>query len=267
MQQDQLSIKITGRDDTIPAPSFLAVVFNIVKILRDVDAAVSEENRPTLRWDISRVSMNSPLLLDLAPSSVSDADNTVDNSREILVACTRGLREIQESDETVPRYFRERTLSSARRVVNVLNDGIRAIEIFTPYSQPLLLSQKLAANVDRLLAKSYVDYGTFEGRLASISIRGRQTFRIEDEIYGYVACSFTDELLAELKNNLFGERVSVFGETRYSASGQPMSVRVEQIQRLRRREELPQFDDLEGINFDMSGGFDLDLSGSFSHAE
>lgn len=271
MYNDPLTIKITGKDDnTIPATSFLAVVYNMLRVLRDIDAAISNDpdnagRSSTLEWSLSSAAMNSPLTLDIVPLATSQKDGfQEDNGRKVLIACDQGLRAIENDDTTIPPYFREKTLVSASKIVRVLNDGIRSIEIFTPYTKPLRLTQRIAAHVDKIVSLTYTDFGTFEGRLASLSVHGRSMFRIEDEIYGYITCYFKEERLEELKHGMFSERVAVFGETRYSPSGQPLSIQVEDIQRLRSRSQLPQFADLEGINFKSDS---FDFVGGIPYAE
>lgn len=271
MISDSLTIKITGKNNNIiPATSFLVVVYNMLRVLRDVDAAVAKDpdnilKTSSLEWSISKTEMNSPLTLDIVPLLSSQPnDYQDDNGRKVLIACEQGLRAIENDSKAVPPYFREKTLLAASKVVRVLNDGVRSIEIFTPYTKPLLLTQRLAAHVDEMVSLTYTDFGTFEGRLASLSVHGRSMFRIEDEIYGYITCYFKEEHLEELKHGMFSERVAVFGEAKYSPSGQPISIQVEQIERLRSRNDLPQFADLEGINFNM----DLfDLAGGVTYAE
>ena len=271
MISDSLTIKITGKNSNIiPATSFLVVVYNMLRVLKDVDAAVAKDPDNTLKtsaleWSISKTEMNSPLTLDIVPLLTSQLDGyQEDNGRKVLMACEQGLRTIENNPRTIPPFFREKTLLSASKVVRVLSDGIRSIEIFTPYTKPLLLTQRLAAHVDELVSSTYTDLGTFEGRLTTLSVHTRSMFRIEDEIYGYITCYFKEGHLEELKNGMFSERVAVSGETRYSPSGQPISIQVEQIERLRSRNALPQFADLEGINFN---GDLFDLAGGVIYAE
>ena len=80
------------------------------------------------------------------------------------------------------------------------------------------------------------------GRLESISIHGGQVFHIEDQLKRYIPCTFTPDLLEQLKHGLLGERVLVSGNTKYTADNKPISIRVDHIERLRSRSELPAFD-------------------------
>ena len=101
------------------------------------------------------------------------------------------------------------------------------------------------------------------GRLESISIHGGQVFHIEDQLKRYIPCTFTPDLLEQLKHGLLGERVLVSGNTKYTADNKPISIRVDHIERLRSRSELPQFSDLERIQIRRGRGSFNDLAGVF----
>jgi hypothetical protein len=105
-------------------------------------------------------------------------------------------------------------------------------------------------NIDFL----HEEIGTIEGKLETLTVRGSRKFNIWDRVTDRrVECSFPKDMLQEAIA-AFAQRVAVHGRVRYSASGDPIRIAVEELRRLRSQEELPQAKDLEGI--DLAGGED-----------
>ena len=68
------------------------------------------------------------------------------------------------------------------------------------------------------------DLGSVEGRLETISLAGRETFNVRDEVFGLVVrCTIGDLSLDMLKAAL-GRRVSVSGDVTYNRVGLPSEV-------------------------------------------
>ena len=97
------------------------------------------------------------------------------------------------------------------------------------------------------------EHGTVEGRLRqleTLSGERRDKLVIEDDLTGdRIACYFRDEEIEKQARDAWKRRVSVSGEiTVNRASGDPASVHVEGIRVLRERADLPQMEDLYGID-------------------
>jgi len=249
MREDQLSMRLTGREEHIPASSFAVCFEQMFQILRDMDTAISEGNRPSLKWSISKVAMNSPLVLSVFGASTED----IDVGREVITAYSEGLRRLEEGTERVPQHFTIKTLEAAKKLVSVLSDGIQGVEFFTPYGDLVKLTLQTAVTADKLMGKFYEEYATFEGTLEVLSVHGGYSFNLYDDVHGRIPCTFKPELLDTVRE-MFSGRVLVAGQARYSPSRRVVSLRVEHIRRLRSQNELPQFSDLESIN--LTGGVD-----------
>ncbi len=244
MNEDKLTITLTGKKEFIPYKSFLSAVDNTIALLRDLDSSISGRSSGSVEWQISSVSMNSPLAFTV----FADAGADIAIGRDILDACTHGLRQIESSSDRIPRYFTINALEHASKLVAVLNDGIDRISIATPWDRPVLPSQRISLHVNRLLPKEHEELGSFEGVLKTLSIAQSFNFAIWDVISNRrIECRFAESMLEEAHAN-FGKRVSVYGIIRYSRTGKPQYIRVENMYQLREQNELPQAKDLESVS-------------------
>lgn len=84
--------------------------------------------------------------------------------------------------------------------------------------------------------------------METLSIHGRTIFNIRDVLTGArVPCRLSKDQLEEAQAAV-GRRAAVSGRVRYSPTGKPQTINVEQIRHLREQKDLPQFKDLAGIN-------------------
>ncbi len=244
MNDERLTILVTSRTERIPVGPFLSVVTDTLAILHDIDAAVSGQRRGLLNWRIADMSLSSPLGLTMVAESEQDSYS----GREVITACTEGIRQLQSSAEAVPQYFSDKTLEQAKHLVSVLNGEIESVRLVAEWTRAAAPDQSLAANVDALLPKEHDELGTLVGKLEMLSMHERTMFAIWEVISGArIECYIPEERLDEA-HEAFGRRVSVSGKIRYSKAGQPIRIHVEELRALRPQEELPQLKDLEGIS-------------------
>ncbi len=240
MGEDEITITLTGKTEFISVGSFLEVVQNSLGILRELDAAISGHSA-SVKWRISAASLNSPLAVTIFPDNPTD----MGIGRDILNDYTKGLRQVEQDDKHVPSHFNEAALEYAKKLVSVLNDDITRIAFTTPWDKPVVPSQRVAANVDKLLPKEHDELGTFEGNLETLSVHGGTTFLIWDVVTGYrIECRFPSDMYEDAYA-AFTKRVAVYGRIRFSRHGKPKYVVVEKLRQLRSQSELPQAKDLE----------------------
>jgi len=243
MMDDQLTIRVVPREEYVSAASFLSIVQNTLAILREVDAQISEQRQGSLTWQIKDVSLNSPLTMTIFGETTAE---DLDYGRDVIEAYTDGLRQVDTSPARIPEFFTFEALRRAKSLVSVLNDGIERVIFSTPRREAVMPTQRVAANVDEL-TQSYEELTSFEGRLESATIHSKNRFYVWDVFDGRISCSFSKDLLDDVRE-LFGHRVSVYGRARYSRTGRPLSIDVLDLKRLRDQEELPQFEDFQGVN-------------------
>jgi len=241
---DRLTITLTGEEEFIEVAPFLSVVENTVAILREIDIAISDTHKMMTDWRIGAVSLNSPLAFTVVADSRA---NQVQMGRQILDVCLSGFRQIEAGTKCTPAYFTEEALERAKKVVSTLNNGIARIAISTPWGKPFVASQHMAATIDKLLPKEHDELGTLEGKLETLSVHGNLSFAIWDVMTGArIECRFPENMLAEA-HEAFTHRVAVYGKVRYSRTGKPKTISVQELKRLRSQGELMQAKDLETL--------------------
>lgn len=149
-KENILTIQVTGDHGHIPVASFIEVIRDSLQILAELDSSISEQSEPTLNWDITGASLNSPLLLTVA----AHPQNGLDIGNKVIQSYVDGLEQIERGSKTKPRYFSDVALYKAKRMVSVLNQGIREIAFSTPDGLTVTPSTDTAKHVDSLLDTS-----------------------------------------------------------------------------------------------------------------
>ncbi len=241
MPKAEITIKVTAREDYVPVNSFLTVIGNTLSILRDLGHVPGVEE--PINWKVSAASLKSPLSLTI----FSEAPHSDEIVREYLDVFQQA-----EKSEALPfNRWNPRTLEKAKQLVSVLNDGVAQVTFSAIGASPVTPTQRVAASVDYLLAPAYEDYGSFEGKLETLSVHGKTRFNIYDPITGRsIQCFFALEKLQDA-HSAFNHRVVVSGKAKYSRVGDPVSVLVEDIRVLVGGIKLA---DLDGI--DITGGIE-----------
>jgi len=246
---DRIKIQVTARHDYVPVQSFLTVLSNTLKILRNIDLSTSPNGRRTTRWKISAASLRSPLTVTILGQA-----KHMDRVEEIGRAYLYGLQMVENDPVSLPPHFNTDSLLRAKKLVSVLNDGVSKVKV-SGFQQVLEATQKIAANVDALTAPSYRSYGSIEGKLETATIRGGPQFFIYDKFSDEtVQCYFDSSRIEEVRA-AWTQRVRVYGEIMYAKTGSTKLIVVEGgVTILRERSELPQGQDIEGI--DLTGGME-----------
>lgn len=243
-----LTLRLQGASEYIPFDSFLEASQNSLEMLRDLDTTISGKYGPTLRWFISNLELGSATVTITAESSLED----VDFGPQVVKAFVDGLEHI-EKEASLPAYFSDDTLESAKRLVRILDSDVARISVSSE-TKLTVITQHVAANVNQIIGAQFDALGSVEGPLEMVTLRGQPYFNVYDAITGRaVRCHFSREMLQEVKDAL-GRRVVVSGRVRSNPSGEPVSVRVEELRLLRAEEELPKTADIAGLVPDLTEG-------------
>lgn len=90
-------------------------------------------------------------------------------------------------------------------------------------------------------------YGTVEGYLLALDLKGRVHFGIDEILTGKrVKCFFGDEIYSDVLKAI-RKRVSAYGLIHYKRGGIPASVEIKELSVFPEQSELPQFEDLIGL--------------------
>lgn len=272
---DELTITLSGEDGAVGVQVLIDALENTVEMLRQVQSQMAEPD--AFRWEVVRASMQSPLAITIRPRpkrpelQVSGRDvlkEYAHAARRLSLSARPGADQVAgavpgselqlfavELDRRSEQFFR-------RMEQSVIGDEAR-LTIVVPDEEPIRIlptgpsearfeiADVPARGPDR---RTRQEYGSVEGLLEEVSRHGGDAFKVWDTLTGQaVRCSITHDLLDQA-TTLFreGARVQVTGRVRYR-DGTPVSVDVEGIRRLRRRDELPQADDIVG-KVDFTGG-------------
>ncbi len=244
--EPRIVISISG--DIIPLSAFIDATSHIHFILSDVDKQISGTS--TLVWSVESLG-NSSKIVEAAPYLIHE--DGVDNRVRIVSAFVEGMQKISLDKPVRPNYFSEDSLLRAKSLANLLDGYVTRISlrgtIEGKLSDYILITQRVAANVDELIGIRRTSLGSIEGKMELISIHGGTYFNIYDQLSGRrIKCVCNRDQLNELTSaqNL-GRRILVYGEIREDSFGQAIQIKLQHHRFLRNRDELPQPNDLRGI--------------------
>lgn len=233
-----LTIQFVGKDDRLPVEPFLEVLKKTVEALHQLEANLSVSGRPSGEWDVVQASMQSPLILTLAPGGEVDEDT----SEQVVHAYLHGLRELERAPAPPP-YFGDETLKAVKSILGTLTDGVASIRYSAPGEQPVVPTLHAAAHITEIIdtaSTPLYEHGTIEGNLEVVSThRGDSCTIWEVFTKQRVECRLTPEQLEQAKKAL-RQRVAVSGKIKYRRRGEPASIEVESIRVLRTASQLPQ---------------------------
>jgi len=243
----ELTIRVEGRGQNIPAGDFVEAVQKTLVILRDLDARMSESGT-SATWEISRVSMKSPLAMTFVPTRSEEEEDT---SEKVVRAYLRGMREIETKAE-MPPLFSEQNLRTARDLVFLIGNGISKLIYSSPNEVSVSPTLHSVANIDAITQRRGKDeFIAIEGKLDTISTRSYDHFFIWETLTNNrVQCRATAEQVEQAKQGL-RKRVQVYGRANY-VRGKITSMDVESLRILREAHELPQPRDIGKVN--ITGG-------------
>lgn len=246
----RLRITIRGELGNISVRSLITTVSTSLKMLKDWDAALSNQGRETLDWVVTDLHRGS-LVLEMAPKSRSPERNI---GPQVVSMFTRGLRQIEQQG-TTPPYLSEAGMASAKKMLRLIGrDGTAGFQIEGTEEEPVEITARAAANIAQLLPVSYKALGSVEGRLETITVHGGSKFVVyHSRTRKAVNCKFDPGRWMEEVKQAMGNRVSAMGLVYFNARGEPLRVDLEQMRVLREGGELPQPGDLYGIDPEFTG--------------
>jgi hypothetical protein len=241
-----------GSQKRLRAKAFVSAVQAFFGLLQDLDAAISEDPRGTLDWEISGLIMRSPAQITYAGHSILKG---VDFASDVGLHCVRGVSALASGAER-DRYYSERALYRIRRLAALRRRELSIVRIVSGADEASIVPQTLD-NIDALVKGSEEAEGSVLGSLDAISVHRANEFRVWEETSGRpITCHFPDELLEIAKSNL-KKRVLVFGTLRISRLGQIVSIGAVGIEALPTADELPSIKQMSGLIEDLTLGLPL----------
>jgi len=185
-------------------------------------------------------------LIGMAPSYSTVPVAVLD---AIYVKVRDGIESIENSADD-PEGIPEAALKHIRDLGSVAGSGDEdddtKIRVWTR-KLPVAVTHKAVAHVAVLLAESYEDFGTIEGRVQVISEQGNLHVFIAEPIHGRrVRCFFEEEMLPRFLA-AFRKRVEVKGKIKYRRDGKPISIFATGLTDFPDNKNLPSFKEMRGI--------------------
>jgi len=253
-----LKIKIDDQQSDVDAEAFLNIFSSTLRTLKAISKKVATVGKEKIRWRISEATKSSPLSATLVGEP--EIPNRPHDTEMVMDAFVGGLKHLEAAD-TCPPMFDEQTLGFVRQFAQSKARGISYVE-FSANGMTATATKEVAHNavnaIRRLQQKSgqYRDYGSVEGKLATLNSRQGKQFVVDDVLTGEsITCYFSSAEVESVARKAWDHRVCAVGELRIDKqTGNPTSVKVDEIQILRDQKDIPQLDDIEGI--DITGGME-----------
>ena len=256
-KQDWLKLQVGRPGKPVDADAFVHIFQDTIAALKAIDRSFSTHGAETFQWEVIEAGSNSPIFTTIRGRDVEGHNGT--RSRKITNAFVKGLDELSRDKKCPPGFARD----SLRHVEKIVSEAKlhRLKPIYSTSKLEVQISRAMAVNANRarrtleMRKSQVVEYGTIEGRLRELGeSHSRDKLGVVDKLTGEVTqCYLRNEALEPTVLQGWKHRVAVTGDiTIDRQSGLPIRVMVDEIRILRDRGELPQIEDLCGI--DITGG-------------
>jgi hypothetical protein len=248
MPPTAFTIKLGEGEKRVSLETLKEALANALEMLR----SVSDELAPQgvqVRWEVVAASLRSPLTLTFEPSlrngKVKQGKRI---SHKIVSTCVRGVRNLEQGTPPPP-YFTEDAILATQKLVKVAQQDGGKVTLAAGRAEKVTPTDRIFEHISAAVEKTrtYLDYGTLEGRLEEISVHGGARIAIWETLTNYkIDCDIPNEALDRIKD-LLGKRVAVSGRIRYR-NHRPKLITMESIRRLRDKDELPQPENMPPID-------------------
>ena len=238
-------------------PDLVTSLGSFMHLLRDFDAAVSEQKSGTQRWEVTSITKTSPIVMGVTPEPkprMQDFSEAIETQllESSLALTVRGERTGRMSDSALLKI----------KQIAGLSKRIGTSLIYVPMNgherQEAPINQTTMRVVNELTGVRYEAYGTISGALEVISVhRGKDEFRIWDESTGKVVrCKYKG---AEMESQILDllhrrKKVYVSGVILSNSAGMPISITAEEVNEKLETQETFDIRKMAGFIKDYTGG-------------
>jgi hypothetical protein len=209
---------------------------------------MSPHGTEIVEWEIAGASMQSPLTIRLRGKE----------SQPVIAAIVAGVS-LLNSGRSCPPYFTPDALSCVRKLVN--HSGIHgvfptvvAVTLRVPVERVAAENAAWAMKSLELMKQTRREYGSLRGELRELSTssRKRDKLVLVDRLTDEETTCYVDETLDAEIRRAWKRRVEITGRIEVNRTTRKKVIYVERLRILRERSELPQIENLHGI--DLTGG-------------
>lgn len=254
MQSHNLKMIIETPSGLIPLAALSKAIKNILSVLTEVNKEISM-GKITTKWAIKSMIMKSPAKISIVAHESKENSNP-QITMEMVINGMKGINKKARS----PQFFNNRTLESARRLANLI-DGKNISEVrLEKGEKKIKLNNHLVDNVNKLIRrKREQSIGAIDGKLDMINIHeGLRIgiYRLIDDRQIEALFENGMEMRKKIKS-LLGKRVYAWGEIERNKDGEPVSIKVVDIESLPEKGKFS-ITDLYGIDPDFTDGLSVD---------
>ncbi|MGA2033074.1 MAG: hypothetical protein ABSG68_12515 [Thermoguttaceae bacterium] len=254
--QDWLKLELGEADKPVNADAYAAVFINAIEALKAINRHLSSHGAETIQWEVVGAGSSSPIY-----AMIRGRDQTANGQygQQVVDTFTRGVTHLNDSN-TCPEFFDRRSLAA----ITKMRDGAAPYGLQPVFSTPRATGVRVTPSVGvnaafamrslRSRKNLFCEHGSLEGYLRDLSgAADRDKAVIIDPHTNHeTPCNLNPDNLVELEKQVrvaWKHRVVVIGTiTVDRRTRRPTHVVADDIRILRDRSELPQMDDLHGIN-------------------
>jgi len=239
-QKNSIRLEMSG--PRITAEKFSRSVRTFFDLIDDVATDIAGK-RKAVEWLVSVESGS--VTICATPECVNGSPKLV---AQTVSAVQKGLEAISKRARR-PAHFSENALKKLYELGTIVGLGDKGLDHVRIRINKKCneLSPASVAYVDELLGTPGSAYGTIEGDLLAVNVKGRLKFSVYEAFSGKpVTCFFGDEIFSEVISAI-RKRVSAYGLIRYGKNGNPKSIEIEELSVFPEEDELPTFSDMIGI--------------------
>ena len=230
--------------DGVRLDTFIGALDNLRRILSRYDRNTTDQNKPSIAYDVVALSLNSPATVILEPKAINPAFDARDR---IIDGFMREAQLLAEGGSILPHFNRpvlemlRDTAEQARRQAVRLN--------LTTKSYQLVFDQSLEKRIERILSQEEGVFSSIEGVLERVNFHANANVCTIFPVYGpdRVTCHFASDLRNKV-NDAVLRHVRVSGMVWSDRhNGLPHRVDMEEIEVLVDDKDQPSLSELRGI--------------------
>ena len=233
-------------------PTLADLQYSILRIsglLADLDAAVAKDPRGAVRWRVQVLQNQSPLVLGLTAEPIPRRDKGTnqlvrqDTSRGVESALLRGVPALAAGER--PPDVPDAAIEKIQRL------AVRSKRMgdFVVYSDAgtASISETTLDGIHKVIGSATRSEGSILGSLDTIAVHSGNEIRVWDENSNRaVRCRYPVALEDKVKA-LLRKRVLVVGLIAFNVRGEPVYVRVEDVEEYAQPGSLPTIEQASGL--------------------
>src|SRR5262245_20395614 len=242
MALNELTITLSDPDGRVSIDTLKDGLEKALAMIRSIESGFTTG---TIRWEVIRVRMRSPLRLTIAPYINRRAVKGV--GRKIVQAVVIGVGVIEQKP-VAPKHFNEEALRATKELVSIAKKEGATVTLEAG-KKKVTLTEQAARHVDEVVAKArhYHDVSTVEGTLEVVSVHDHPSFFVYETLTGNRVECFVAEDKLRTYATMLNKRVAVTGRVKYT-NHVPRTVEVESIRALPGASESLRLEGIPPIN-------------------